>query len=147
MKILVLKGDGIGPEIVAAAETVVKAANRRFNLGLELDYAPIGLESLKSQGNTFPEETVRRMKESDGIILGPLHTAVYPPPEQGGPNPSGGTRKALDLYANVRPSRVLPGITSPLANGKDIDWVIVRENTEGEYSGSGGRVPSGRSLS
>jgi 3-isopropylmalate dehydrogenase len=131
MKILVLRGDGIGPEIVAAAETVVKAANRRFNLGLELDYAEIGLESLKSQGTTFPDETVRRMKESDGIILGPLHTAIYPPPEKGGPNPSGGTRKALDLFANVRPSRVRPGCP---AHVKKMDVVIVRENTEGFYA-------------
>jgi tartrate dehydrogenase/decarboxylase/D-malate dehydrogenase len=51
--------------------------------------------------------------------------------------------QGFDQYANVRPSRVLPGITSPLANGKEIDWVIVRENTEGEYSGSGGRVHQG----
>lgn len=131
MKILVLKGDGIGPEIVAAAETVVKAASRRFNLGLELDYAEIGLESLKNQGTTFPDSTVEQMKKSDGIILGPLHTASYPPPEQGGPNASGGTRKALDLFANIRPSRVRPGCP---AHVKKMDIVIARENTEGFYA-------------
>lgn len=131
MKILVLKGDGIGPEIVSAAEAVVGAANRRFNLGLEFDHAEIGLESLESQGTTFPDETVERMKQSDGIILGPLHTAIYPPPEEGGPNPSGGTRKALDLYANIRPSRVRPGCP---AHVKKMDLVIVRENTEGFYA-------------
>ncbi|MEM9684914.1 MAG: isocitrate/isopropylmalate family dehydrogenase, partial [Pseudomonadota bacterium] len=107
------------------------AANRRFNLGLEFDQAEIGLESLESHGTTFPDETVERMKQSDGIILGPLHTAIYPPPEEGGPNPSGGTRKALDLYANIRPSRVRPGCP---AHVKKMDLVIVRENTEGFYA-------------
>lgn len=131
MKTLVLKGDGIGPEIVSAAEQVVGAANRRFNLGLEFEYAGIGLESLESQGTTFPDATVERMKRSDGIILGPLHTAIYPPPEEGGPNPSGGTRKALDLYANIRPSRVRPGCP---AHVDKMDLVIVRENTEGFYA-------------
>jgi isocitrate/isopropylmalate dehydrogenase len=131
MKILVLKGDGIGPEIVAAAETVVKAVNKRFNLGLELDTAEVGLESLKSQGTTFPDATVARMKESDGIILGPLDTAIYPAPEKGGVNASGGTRKALDLFANIRPSRVRPGCP---AHVKKMDVVIVRENTEGFYA-------------
>jgi 3-isopropylmalate dehydrogenase len=143
MKILILKGDGIGPEIVAAAETVVQSVSRRFNLGLELEYGEIGLESLESRGHTFPEETVAKMKASDGVILGPLHTAIYPAPEDGGVNPSGGTRKALDLFANIRPSRVRPGVP---AHVKEMDVVIARENTEGFYADRNMAVGSGEFM-
>lgn len=145
MKILLLNGDGIGPEIVAAAETVVRAASHRFNLGLELEEAPIGLSALEAEGTTFSDATMAKMKESDGIILGPAHTAVYPSPEEGGINPSGHTRKALDLFANIRPSRVRPGVP---AHVKAMDLVIVRENTEGFYAdrnmfqGSGEFMPT-----
>ena len=131
MKILVLHGDGIGPEIVAAAEAVVRAADRRFNLGLELDHGELGLHCYETRGTTFPDDTLERMKASDGVILGPMHTAVYPPPEEGGINPSGKTRKALDLFANIRPSRVRPGCP---AHVKEMDLVIARENTEGFYA-------------
>lgn len=145
MKILLLQGDGIGPEIVAAAETVVRAASRRFNLGLELIEAPVGLAALDSHGTTIPDDTKAMMLECDGIILGPCHTAVYPAPADGGINPSGYSRKELDLYANMRPSRLRPGVP---AHVKEMDLVIARENTEGFYAdrnmfqGSGEFMPT-----
>jgi len=145
MKILVVQGDGIGPEIVAASETVVRAVDRRFNLGLEFDTADCGLASLEKNGTTFPDETMAKMKASDGVIVGPMHTAVYPTPAEGGINPSGHTRKELDLFANIRPSRVRPGCP---AHVKAMDLVIARENTEGFYAdrnmyqGSGEFMPT-----
>ena len=145
MKILVLDGDGIGPEIVAASVAVVRAADRRFNLGLEIEYADGGLSSLEKNGTTFPDETMAKMRASDGIIVGPMHTAVYPSPAEGGINPSGHTRKQLDLYANIRPSRVRPGCP---AHVEKMDLVIARENTEGFYAdrnmylGSGEFMPT-----
>lgn len=145
MKILILEGDGIGPEIVAASEAVVGAVDRRFNLGLEIDRADGGLASLEKNGTTFPDETMEKMRASDGIIVGPMHTAVYPTPAEGGINPSGHTRKQLDLYANIRPSRVRPGCP---AHVKEMDLVIARENTEGFYAdrnmffGSGEFMPT-----
>ena len=84
MKILVLEGDGIGPEIVAATVEVVKVVDHRFNLDLELETTDSGLVSLEKNGSTIPDETWEKLLTVDGIILGPCHTAVYPPPEQGG---------------------------------------------------------------
>jgi 3-isopropylmalate dehydrogenase len=145
MKILVLEGDGIGPEIIAAAVEVVKAADHRFNLGLELETADSGLTSLEKNGSTVPDETWQKIIAADGVILGPAHTAIYPAPEDGGINPSGRLRTGLDLYANIRPSKIRPGVP---AHVKKMDLVIARENTEGFYAdrnmfqGSGEFMPT-----
>jgi 3-isopropylmalate dehydrogenase len=145
MKILVLEGDGIGPEIIAAAVEVVKAADHRFNLGLELETADSGLTSLEKNGSTVPDETWQKIIAAVGVILGPAHTAIYPAPEDGGINPSGRLRTGLDLYANIRPSKIRPGVP---AHVKKMDLVIARENTEGFYAdrnmfqGSGEFMPT-----
>ena len=131
MKILVLEGDGIGPDIVAAAVEVVKAADLRFNLSLELEVADSGLSSLEKNGSTLPEETWGKILAADGVILGPCHTAIYPAPEKGGINPSARLRTGLDLYANIRPSKIRPGVP---AHVKEMDLIIARENTEGFYA-------------
>lgn len=145
MKLLVLPGDGIGPEIITAAEPVLDTLDRRFGLGLELKQADIGFASLERHGSTLPEEALAQAREADGVILGPVSHAEYPPSERGGINPSGGLRIALDLYANIRPSRCRLGVPSPASV---MDLVIVRENTEGFYAdrtmhrGSGEFMPS-----
>jgi isocitrate/isopropylmalate dehydrogenase len=131
MKLVVMDGDGIGPEIVAAAVEVVKAADHRFNLGLELDPADSGLASLEKNGSTIPDETWQKVLAADGVILGPADTAVYPSAAEGGINPSGKLRGDLDLYANIRPSKIRPGVP---AHVKAMDLVIFRENTEGFYA-------------
>ena len=144
--LVVLKGDGIGPEITAATLTVLAAANRRLALGLAFEEAPIGLESLQKNGTTLPDVTIEAARRADGVILGPLATYEYPPVEQGGINPSGTLRKRLDLYANIRPARSRPGFAPRC--GVPVDLVIVRENTEGFYSdrsmfaGSGEFMPT-----
>src|SRR3546814_9298002 len=80
---------------------------------------------------TLSETTFGRASAADGVILGPVSTADYPPPAQGGLNPSAEFRRRLDLYANIRPSRTRPGVRSLAAS---MDLVIVRENTEGFYA-------------
>lgn len=145
MKILVLPGDGIGPEITAATLAVLDRVNARYKLGLEWQRDEIGLVSLKKTGTTLPSRVMDAARALPGVILGPLSTYEYPPREQGGINPSGAMRIQLDLYANVRPakSRLGVGLT-----GKPIDLVIYRENTEGFYAdrnmyfGSGEFMPT-----
>ena len=93
---------------------------------------PIGFEALKKHGTTMPDSSFEAGKRADGVILGPVSHNDYPPREQGGRNPSGELRKALDLYANIRPARSRSGF--PPRCGKPVDLVIVRENTEGFYA-------------
>lgn len=131
MKILVLDGDGIGPEIAGATVRAVDALNHRLNLGLEIARADSGLSSLEKHGVTLTDEVQAQAAEADGVILGPTHSLVYPSPEEGGINLSPWFRKTFDLYANIRPARARPGIP---AMASDIDMVMVRENTEGFYA-------------
>ncbi|MBD8576725.1 isocitrate/isopropylmalate dehydrogenase family protein [Pseudomonas syringae] len=133
MRILVLPGDGIGPEIIGSSMTVLKAANERFNLELTFDYDDVGFVSLKKHGTTLRDEVLEKARTFDGIILGTQSHADYPAPEQGGRNVSAGFRIGLDLYANVRPARTRPFLTSNMKEGKCMDLVIMREATEGFY--------------
>jgi 3-isopropylmalate dehydrogenase len=129
MKILVLPGDGIGPEIVAESIKLLQAADRLFHLGLSFDYEEIGFASFKKYGTTLRDEVLQKAKSYDGMILGPQSHADYPPPEKGGRNISAAFRVGLDLYANIRPARSRPF----LSNTKPMDLVIMREATEGFY--------------
>ncbi|WP_070965616.1 isocitrate/isopropylmalate dehydrogenase family protein [Vibrio sonorensis] len=133
MKLLVLPGDGIGPEITQAAITVLNAANDKYKLGLHFDYDDVGFDSLKKYGTTLRQETLEVAKTYDGIILGTQSHADYPKPEQGGRNVSAGFRIGLDLYANVRPARSREFLPTNMSEGKSIDLVIMREATEGFY--------------
>jgi 3-isopropylmalate dehydrogenase len=130
--LLVLPGDGIGPEIVAATMEVLDAADRQFKLGLAYETADIGFAALRACGTTTPDAVVERAKQAAGVILGPVSHNEYPPVAEGGLNPSGELRRRLDLFANIRPARSRPGL--PARCGRDIDLVIVRENTEGFYA-------------
>ncbi|MFI5023323.1 MAG: isocitrate/isopropylmalate dehydrogenase family protein [Alphaproteobacteria bacterium] len=146
MNILVLPGDGIGPEITAATMRVVERANAAFGLGLAFSYAEIGLTALERMGTTLPESVMTAARAADGIILGPISHNEYPPRAEGGINVSGELRVKLDLFANIRPNRTRPGIASNART--PIDLVIVRENTEGFYAdrnmflGSGEFMPT-----
>ena len=131
MKILVLPGDGIGPEITDATLAVLDRANAKFKLGLEWQLQDIGLTTLRTQGSTLPADVMEAARNAPGIILGPVSHLDYPERDQGGINPSGELRVKLDLYANIRPakSRLGVGLT-----GKPVDLVIFRECTEGFYA-------------
>lgn len=132
MNILILEGDGIGPEISAATVRVMTRTNDVFGLGMKFSSMPIGFAAMDKSKTTFPKETLDAAKRADGTVLGPVSHNDYPPVSQGGINPSGALRIGLDLYANIRPARTRPGFTPPC--GKPLDLVIVRENTEGFYS-------------
>src|SRR3954470_11883885 len=133
MRFLVMPGDGIGPEIVAAAMQVLAAVDERFGLELKYDYEDVGFASLEKHGTTLREETLEKAATYDGIILGTQSHADYPAPEKGGRNVSAGFRVGLDLYANVRPARTRPYLPSNLREGKSMDLVVMREATEGFY--------------
>ena len=125
MRFLALPGDGIGPEIVEATVRVIEA----LGLNAQIETAEIGFAALKRHGTTIPDDVIARAKEVDGVLLGPVSHNEYPPREEGGLNPSGVLRRALDLYANIRPARNWPGVP-----GREIDVVVVRENLEGFYA-------------
>jgi 3-isopropylmalate dehydrogenase len=130
MRILLLPGDGIGPEITDATRQVLAAASERFGLGLAFEELPIGYAAFERHGTTLPRETLERIRAVDGTVLGPIDHLSYPPRDQGGVNVSAAVRVKLDLYANVRPARTRPGVPRV---GRDMDLVIVRECTEGMY--------------
>ncbi len=145
MHIVILPGDGIGPEITAATRQVLQILDKSLTLGLRLEEFPMGLATLPSHASTLPKEVLDRARAADGVMLAPVSTYDYPPPEQGGINPSAGIRIALDLYANIRPSRTRAGVENVAAH---MDLVVVRENSEGFYAdrnmfaGSGEFQPS-----
>jgi tartrate dehydrogenase/decarboxylase / D-malate dehydrogenase len=144
-RIAVIPGDGIGKEVIPAGLEVLKAAARREG-GIEWSFDEFGWGSdfYRSTGLMMPPDGLDEIKHHDAIYFGavgspdvPDHVSLW------------GLRLAIcqpfDQYANVRPARILPGITSPLrhVSGPELDWVIVRENSEGEYSGVGGRAHRG----
>lgn len=133
MRILVLPGDGIGPEIIAASIAVLEQADHALGLDLQFDYEDVGFKSLEKHGTTLRPELLQKARGYDGLILGTISHADYPPPAQGGRNVSAAFRCDLDLYANVRPSRTRAFLTSNLREGKCMDLVIMREATEGFY--------------
>jgi tartrate dehydrogenase/decarboxylase / D-malate dehydrogenase len=147
-KIAAIPGDGIGSEVVSAGVEVLNAvAKREGSFEFKFDHFEWGGEYYKKHGRMMPENGRDQIRNHDAILFGsaghpeiPDHITLWV------------LRLVIcqpfDQYANVRPTRVLPGITSPLRNVKhtELDWVIVRENSEGEYAGVGGRVHQGSPL-
>jgi 3-isopropylmalate dehydrogenase len=131
MKIIMIAGDGIGPEITAATKEVLNAANISFNLNLQIEDEIAGHESLKKYGSTVTGELLKKVNNADGLILGPMSTYDFKDESKGEINPSKFFRKSLDLYANIRPAKTYIGLKSPV---HDFDLVVVRENTEGFYA-------------
>src|SRR3712207_4855353 len=131
MKLLVLPGDGIGPEITAATLDVLRVVDERLDLGLRVEQHDIGLASLAASGTTLPDAVLARVPEVDGVLLGPVSHYDYPPRAEGGINPSAELRTVFRLHSNVRPSRSHPELS---VLRQPMDLVIVRENTEGFYS-------------
>ena len=132
MHLVVIPGDGIGPEITAATTAVLEAASEKFGLNLRLDPASAGKESLAEHGITVLPGLVEKIMAADGLVLGPMSTFDYTDESKGGINPSMLFRKKLDLFANIRPARTYKGVKHNAV--ADFDLVIVRENTEGFYA-------------
>jgi 3-isopropylmalate dehydrogenase len=146
IRLCVLDGDGISPEITTATLGVLRAAAAKWQIEFAFDEVEVGLKPLATLGTTFPERAYEIAKAADGVILGPVSHNDYPPADKGGINPSGALRKRLDLFANIRPARTRADF--PPRCGKPVDLVIVRENTEGFYAdrnmfaGSGEFMPT-----
>jgi len=142
-RIAAIPGDGIGKEVIAEGVKVLNVLARqskRFKFSFK--QFPWSSDHYLKHGYYIPRGGLEELKKFDAIFFGavgspkvPDHISLW------------GLRlpicQGFDQYANVRPARVLPGVQSPLRDGKGIDWVIIRENSEGEYSGSGGRVHQG----
>src|SRR6266581_1227696 len=144
VRIVVLPGDGIGLEISAAAVEVLGLVNRDLGLGLEFENHEIGLVRLKTSGTTFPAAVLERCRAADGLLLGPVSHSDYPGRAEGGINVSAELRIALDLYANIRPSRSRDGLAH--YGRTPMDLVIVRENTEGFYADRNMHLGSGEFM-
>ena len=146
-KIAVIAGDGIGPEVITSGVTVLNALSKTEpNLKIDFKEFDWGGNYYRENGVMMPEDGVEKLKSFDAIYFGsagdsniPDHITLW------------GLRlkicQGLDQYANLRPVRLLPGIVSPLKDAKeeDINWSFIRENSEGEYSGIGGRSHIGYS--
>jgi tartrate dehydrogenase/decarboxylase/D-malate dehydrogenase len=133
-RVAVIAGDGVGPEVVAEARKVVNAL-----VEIEWTELPWGSDHYGAHGVMMPGDALDTLRAHDAVLLGAVgHPAV----------PDHVTlwglllplRQGLDLWANLRPARLLPGVPSPLADAPQVDMLFVRENTEGEYSGVGGRA-------
>src|SRR5512141_3378591 len=142
-RIAAIGGDGIGPEVIAAGlEVLDVVAHQDGGFRVVVEHFPWSSGYYLEHGTYIPEGGLERLRTFDAIFFGAVgsrevadHVSLWGlrlPIAQG-----------FDQYANVRPARVLPGVTSPLRLGEGIDWVIIRENSEGEYAGHGGRAHRG----
>ena len=144
-KIAAIPADGIGPEVIRAGLEVLDAlAARDGGFALQVDHYDWGTDYYKKHGVLMPPDGLAQLRGADAIYFGavgapdvPDHVTLW------------GLRlricQGFDQYANVRPTRILPGVTSPLRDigPGDLDWLIIRENSEGEYAGQGGRSHRG----
>ena len=138
-KIAVLPGDGTGPEVVAEGLKVMRAAAQKFGFTFDETTFNWGGENYLATGEILPEDAVDQLKKFDAVFLGAIgHPKVKPGILEKGILLK--LRFELDQYINLRPIKLFPGVETPLANKKpeDIDYVVVRENTGGIYTGIGG---------
>ena len=144
-RIACIPGDGIGKEVIPAGQEVLQAlAASQPGLAFEFTSYGWGGDWYRAHGEMMPADGLAQLRDKDAILFGsagdphiPDHITLW------------GLRlkicQGFDQYANVRPTRILPGIDAPLKRcaPQDLDWVIVRENSEGEYAGVGGRAHQG----
>jgi 3-isopropylmalate dehydrogenase len=143
-RIAVIPGDGTGPEVIDEGIKVLRKASGKFGFTLNFDTFDFGGDRYLRTGETLPEGAVEELKKYDGIYLGAIgHPEVKPGILETGILLR--LRFALDLYVNLRPVKLYPGVECPLKDKKpeDIDFVVVRENTEGLYAGAGGCLKKG----
>src|SRR4051812_29499641 len=138
MKLAVIAGDGIGPEVVGEALKILDAVLP----GVEKTEYDLGARRFHATGEVLPESVVPELRQHDAILLG----AIGDPSVPSGVLERGlllRLRFELDHHVNLRPGRLYPGVSSPLAGNPDIDFVVVREGTEGPYTGNGGAIRVG----
>ena len=146
INLAVIAGDGIGPEIITEAQRVLQRACELDSIRVDSTDYKLGAEHWLKTGETLPESTMESLKQHDAILFG----AIGADPRSG-KIPSGlieremllKLRFSFDHYINLRPARLYPGVVSPLSNPGEIDFVVVREGTEGPYVGNGGTIRGG----
>ena len=146
INLAVIAGDGIGPEIITEAQRVLQRACELDSIRVDSTDYKLGAEHWLKTGETLPESTMESLKQHDAILFG----AIGADPRSG-KIPSGlieremllNLRFSFDHYINLRPARLYPGAVSPLSNPGEIDFVVVREGTEGPYVGNGGTIRGG----
>ena len=144
-RIAVIAGDGIGREVVPEGLRVLEAVSRRFGIALQFDHFNWCSEHYQAHGSMMPDDWAQQIGGHEAIFFGavgapdivPDHIAVWDSLLK--------IRRQFDQYVNIRPVRLMPGVPCPLAGRApgDIDFIVVRENTEGEYSSVGGRMWEG----
>src|SRR5436190_1715904 len=144
-RIAVMAGDGIGKEVMPEGQRALEAAAQKFGIDFAFTHYDWSCDYYARHGRMMPEDWFEQLKDLDAIFYGavgwpatvPDHVSLWGSLIQ--------FRRRFDQYVNLRPCRLMPGIPTPLANRKpgDIDFVVVRENTEGEYSSVGGRMFEG----
>ncbi|GAB6063271.1 3-isopropylmalate dehydrogenase [Deferrisoma palaeochoriense] len=143
-RIAVIPGDGTGPEVVEQALRALEAASRRFGFGYKTKTYPFGGDHYLKTGETLPDGAVEELRGADAILLGAIgHPDVKPGILEQGILLK--LRFSLDQYVNLRPVKLYPGVYTPIKDKgpDDIDFVVVRENTEGLYVGAGGFLRKG----
>jgi 3-isopropylmalate dehydrogenase len=144
VRLAVIAGDGIGPEVVAEGLKVLGAAADRFDLKVETADYDLGARRYHATGETLPDSVLDELRGHDAILLGAVGDPSVPP----GVLERGlllKLRFALDHHVNLRPVKLYPGVVTPLAGKgpREIDMVVVREGTEGPYAGAGGSLRHG----
>src|SRR5919206_3986560 len=137
--IAVLEGDGIGPEVMAPALEILRKIEAKSGLAFRFPEAPAGAGHYRETGKSMPDSTIRLCEEADAILLGAcgLPSVRYPDNTEIAPQVE--LRFIFDLYAGVRPARLIPGVPSPIvgADKRGIDLVVIRESTEGLFASMG----------
>ncbi|SDQ74874.1 3-isopropylmalate dehydrogenase [Quadrisphaera sp. DSM 44207] len=142
LRLAVVAGDGIGPEVVAEGLKVLAAATAPEGTRVETTDYDLGARRWRATGETLPDGVLEEVRACDAILLG----AIGDPGVPSGVLERGlllRLRFELDHYVNLRPGRLYPGVRSPLADPGDVDFVVVREGTEGPYTGNGGSIRTG----
>src|SRR5579864_1577418 len=152
LKILLLPGDGIGPEVTAAAVTVLQTVAKKFGHTIETSQALIGGVALRETGNPLPDETLAKAQAADAVLLGAVGAPEFDnnPPDKRPERGLLGIRKALEVFANLRPVKMWPSLvdSSPLKNEivQGTDMIIVRELTGGLYYGTPRGIDGDRAV-
>jgi 3-isopropylmalate dehydrogenase len=138
----VVPGDGIGTEVVTEGLKVLQSVTAADDVRFDLTEYDLGARRWHTTGETLPDSVLAELREQDAILLG----AVGDPSVPSGLLERGlllRLRFELDHFVNLRPSRLYPGVASPLADPGEVDFVVVREGTEGPYTGNGGSLRVG----
>src|SRR5215208_5220212 len=153
LKLAVIPGDGIGPEVTAEGlkvlEQAVSSAGTPAGVKFEPTRYDLGAERYVATGEVLPDSVLDEIRDHDAILLGAVGGRPGDPRLPAGILERGlllRLRFELDHYVNLRPARTYPGVPSPLADPGDVDFVVVREGTEGPYTGNGGRLRANTSA-